>query len=123
MADSNGTANATANQIAAQLGETRSIPLEQIKRIIEVMGEEKALGLLQETLDIEAGDGIMVSNGKRRRTVGGVFFYLARKQVTPKERRYIWPQVKRSNITPLAWEERLELIAKIWLEKSLAATC
>ncbi len=35
---------------------------------------------------------VLLPDGSRRRTVGGIFFYLVRGGVTPKERWRIWPQ-------------------------------
>ncbi len=54
-------------------------------------GIEQALASLQETLAIEAGGGLMVSNGERRRTPGGVFFYLVRGRLSKELRRQLFP--------------------------------
>jgi hypothetical protein len=50
---------------------------------------------LQQTLAIEAEGGMLVTSGKRRRTPGGVFFYLVCKNVSPEERKAIFPKTKK----------------------------
>jgi hypothetical protein len=106
-------------QIADALDETAAIPLGQIGRILEVMGEEKALALLAETGKIEAEGGMAVSSGSRQRSKGGIFFYLARQALDSKDRRYVWPSKrksgsKKSDSGPaLDWAERLEIIERI----------
>src|SRR5579859_5383478 len=69
---------AMAATIAAQLGETGETPCAQIRRALKVLGAEQVQALLQEALSIEAGEGILIRDGSRRRTLGGVFFYLLR---------------------------------------------
>jgi hypothetical protein len=76
----------TVGVIAEALGETKSGPLTQIKLIIKLCGEDFAYKLLQEAQTIYAEGGMLTSNGERPRTLGGIYFYLARQQV-PKEHR------------------------------------
>ncbi len=77
--------------IAAQLGETEQLPLRQIARALTALGEERIRALVARALAIEAQGGLMLPDGSRRRTLGGVFFQLLRKDVTPAERRAIFP--------------------------------
>lgn len=44
--------------------------------VILELGKEKALELFETTRGIEAGGGMMVADGTRRRTPGGVFMTL-----------------------------------------------
>lgn len=67
-----------AKEIAAQLGETETAPSRQILRLIQVCGCGFSRTILAEALETEAAGGLMVLDGTRRRTQGGVFFYLAR---------------------------------------------
>jgi phosphorylated adapter RNA export protein len=67
-------------KIADMLGETQIMPISQIKMLILALGRPIVMELLRETLQIEMKGGMMISNGSRRRTPGGVFFYLARKK-------------------------------------------
>ena len=81
----------TVAAIAAQLGETEQLPQRQIARALTTLGEERVRGLVARALAIEAQGGLMLPDGSRRRTLGGVFFQLLRKDVTPAERRVIFP--------------------------------
>jgi hypothetical protein len=78
-------------KIAAQLNETQSQPLEQLTRLAEVCGASALEALLQQTMDLEAQGGMMTESGKRRRTPGGVFFYLARQRLTPEQINIVFP--------------------------------
>ncbi len=73
------------DEIAAQLGETEPTPRKTIKRAVRILGPERVQALLDRTLETERTGGLMLPDGSRRRTPGGVFFYLLRKSVAPKE--------------------------------------
>ncbi|RXG70935.1 Phosphorylated adapter RNA export protein [Armadillidium vulgare] len=49
---------------------------ELIVRVVEVLGHEKALELYRNTQKMEKEGGMMINNGSRRRTSGGVFLNL-----------------------------------------------
>jgi len=72
-------------EIAAQLGETEPSPRKQLKRAVRILGPARVQALLDRTLDIERTGGLLLPDGSRRRTPGGVFFYLIRTTVAPKE--------------------------------------
>ena len=80
-----------AQQIATTLGETEPVPLMHIRRIVQTLGPDRALQLLEQAVAVESQGGLMRLDGSRRRTLGGVFFRLAREQSTPAERSRIWP--------------------------------
>jgi PHAX RNA-binding domain-containing protein len=84
-----------AQQIATTLGETEPVPLMHIRRIVQTLGPERALQLLEQAMATEARGGLMLLDGSRRRTPGGVFFRLVREQTTPTERNRIWPWIKK----------------------------
>ncbi|HZB95792.1 MAG TPA: phosphorylated adapter RNA export RNA-binding domain-containing protein, partial [Herpetosiphonaceae bacterium] len=75
--------------IAQQLGETQPGPIQQIRRIVQRLGADVALAILQETQQIEAQGGQLLPDGSRRRTPGGVFFTLVKDRVSPKDRAAI----------------------------------
>jgi len=75
-----------ARDIAHQLQETNLEVIEQIDLIVQRLGVEKAQEFLQEMLNTEAEDGLLVRDGSRRRTPGGVYFYLVRGKVSQKDR-------------------------------------
>lgn len=119
-------AKAAAQEIAAQLGETDAKPLKQIASIIQHIGLEFAQNLLQETLAIEAGDGMLTQDGQRRRTPGGVFFYLARQRMPEDIREqifYAWRvALKRraeeeAAYPPFDWAQRAQALQDALAEK------
>ncbi len=65
-------------EIAAQLGETERGPLGQVGRVVGRLGADRARTFLTRTQEIEAAGGLMLPDGSRRRTPGGVFFHLVR---------------------------------------------
>ena len=80
-----------ASTIAEQLGESEPMPRQTIERSVKVLGSEGALTFLKRTLEIEVAGGMMLPDGTRRRTPGGVYFYLIRKEVSQKQRMRIFP--------------------------------
>ena len=76
--------NSIVNKIVSQLKEENPKAVKQISIILEEMGEEKVMEILNETLKIEAQGGIMVNNGTHRRTPGGVFFHKIPKEIYSK---------------------------------------
>ena len=80
-----------AAEIAARLQEKNPYALVQIERIIERVGVETTHTFLDETLQIEANGGMLTNDKKRRRSPGGVFFYLIRGRVSHEDRKFIFP--------------------------------
>jgi hypothetical protein len=74
-------------QVAATLGETQPEPVAQIRRIIQHLGEAHAKETLAETLRIEEQGGMLVKSGRRRRTPGGIFFWLVRQRLMEEGRQ------------------------------------
>jgi hypothetical protein len=112
-------AKAAAQEIAAQLGETDAKPLKQIANIIQHCGLEFAQNLLQETATIEANGGMLTHDGQRRRTPGGVFFYLARLRMPEDIREpifYAWRVALRrraeheASFPEFNWQERAQAL-------------
>ncbi|XP_004922448.1 phosphorylated adapter RNA export protein [Bombyx mori] len=65
-----------ASDIADKLSEEKK---ELIHRIVGAIGSQKAMELFKETQKIEADGGMLVMNGTRRRTPGGVYFFLLKR--------------------------------------------
>lgn len=72
----------TVLQLATILHERRT---DILYRSLNILGEDRCLSLLTETLALEAGDGLLTRDGTRRRTPGGVFFELVKQACTAKE--------------------------------------
>jgi VIT family/PHAX RNA-binding domain len=84
-----GALSMAAGEYLSSEGETKPMALGQIKRIVQTIGNERALAILQQALDIEQQGGLMLPDGSRRHTPGGVFFRLIKEQTTREERRQI----------------------------------
>jgi hypothetical protein len=101
--------------------------------VVQHLGVDAALALLQETLQVEAQGGLLVSSGRRRRTPGGVFLYLAKQRLPGRDRRAVfWPGPKRKKKKPAGtsapsapsfrWADRLDLAREAWESLGEATT-
>ena len=109
LSDENVVSEQVVKKIATTLGETNETPLAEIRRVIEVLGEEKALSILDETCKADAGEGMLTDDGKRRRTLGGIYFKFVKNQCTAKERGKIFGPSSRVPLKYFTWEESKEL--------------
>ncbi len=105
-------------RIATALDESAPKPRRQISHIIERAGIEFVDNLLKETEAIQEDGGMMVESGDRKRTKGGVFFYLARKHLPDEIRDDIfhnWRAMRRrqaeheAQFEKFEWENRLSI--------------
>lgn len=78
----------TAERLADVLQEP-NLPL--LRQVLYRLGHERTAALLADTLQCEASGGLLTTDGTRRRTPGGTFFHLVRRQLTPQERRQLFP--------------------------------
>ncbi len=119
MASDDVTKSLNVAAIATQLQETEPGVLIQISRILERMGAEFVQTVLADTLHLEAEGGMLTEDKQRRRTPGGVFFYLVRGRVSPEDRKALFPIPRRpakpalpATVT-LSDAERLALYAQL----------
>lgn len=82
---------AAVHGLAAALGEHEAEPLATLRRLLAIKGVGFAQRILQKTQAREDAGGMLTHDKTRRRTVGGVFFLLARRSVSPVEHQQIWP--------------------------------
>lgn len=105
------------NLVAEIAGALAEPNVELIAQIVTIIGSDRAREFLRQALEIEAGAGLTTKDGGRRRTPGGVFFYLVRGNLKASERRKLWPQdykkKPRPSVDPLTWEEAKALIAEV----------
>ena len=87
QAEQETSVHETARMIASALGETEQVAQQQIQRIVWALGRTAARNLLEQTLQVEQNGGMMLRDGSRRRTPGGIFFHLAYTTGQPKEGR------------------------------------
>jgi hypothetical protein len=117
-------------RLAQALGERYPKPVGHIRRIIEIMGVDFANELLRETQAVEAVGGLFLEREQRRRTIGGVFFYLVRERLTDEQCRQIFPKEKqrsaskrqRPAVAPLAAEALPEVIQALTQQYGKAST-
>jgi hypothetical protein len=78
------------DEILAALEEKDDVPIRQLEAITRLCGMSFVEALLEEALAVDAAEGLMTTDGTRRRTKGGVFFYLARYRMSPAVRRIVY---------------------------------
>ena len=66
------TTDSITGEIAAQVGETEVEPKRLITRALRNLGEERLRAFVAQALEVEAAGGLMLPDGSRRRTPGGV---------------------------------------------------
>jgi RNA recognition motif-containing protein len=81
---------AYTEELITRLGETETDPKRQLQNLVQFCGPHFAEVLLEETYDVEQGEGLLVRDGTRRRTTGGVFFHLARQYLANKMQKTIF---------------------------------
>ncbi|WP_428267515.1 hypothetical protein [Haliangium sp.] len=105
----------TVQRIARALGESEPEPVAIIDRLVTICGDELADELLLEADAVEQAGGLMLPDGSRRRTKGGVFFHLARQRLPARQRRLVFPY--RGAYTPASkpppWPELVALAAEL----------
>ncbi|XP_067004622.1 phosphorylated adapter RNA export protein [Anabrus simplex] len=69
-----------------------------ILRVVQILGKEKAISLYRKCKEIEAAGGMLVLNGSRRRTPGGVFLTLIKRDsdITRENRNQIFEGDKKN---------------------------
>uniref|UniRef100_UPI00358FCCD6 phosphorylated adapter RNA export protein n=1 Tax=Myxine glutinosa TaxID=7769 RepID=UPI00358FCCD6 len=80
------------SEIAHRLREPKK---NLIERVVKCIGVRKSLELLSETVEIEKNGGIMILNGTRRRTPGGVYLNLLKNT----------PSITQEQIKEIFYEE------------------
>jgi hypothetical protein len=95
------TQKAAVDRIAKELGEHARQPLKQLRAIVKHCGVEFADRMVAEAKEIEANGGMMIRDGSRRRTLGGVFFFVAKDRMTDEQRNTIFvPTWRKNRFTP-----------------------
>nr|XP_021183060.2 phosphorylated adapter RNA export protein [Helicoverpa armigera] len=97
------TTEAIAENIAEKLSEDKK---DLVVRIVQVVGANKAIEIYKETQRVEAEGGMLVMNGTRRRTPGGIYFFLLKRdddvspemvnQIFTEDRKETQRKIKRA---------------------------
>lgn len=77
-------------ELAEEMGETEKKPLRMLEAIITLCGVAFARAIFEEAKQVEAQGGLLTATGDKRRTLGGVFFYLARFRMSRPVRRIVY---------------------------------
>lgn len=77
------------------LGEKDGKPTRQIEMMVRLCGSSFVQAVLDEALAVDAAGGLMTLDGKRRRSKGGVFFFLAHNRVSAPVRHIIFTRKGR----------------------------
>jgi hypothetical protein len=77
--------------LAGVLGESQPEPLAALRQIIQLKGVRFAQHILEKAQQREAAGGMLTADKSRRRTLGGTFFAIARRHVSPEEHAQLWP--------------------------------
>src|SRR5215472_11189222 len=129
LSDDKWARREAATLIAEQLGESEQEPRKTIERCVRILGIETALAYLKRTQEVEEAGGMMLPDNSRRRTPGGVYFYLIRKEVEMKQRMRIFSMPPSKKATPgtantpqsatvaLTWAERGPVLDETLTEK------
>jgi len=108
--------NALVKEFAGILQETEIQPLSQIRRMITMIGEDFVRKHLEGALKVQQEGGMMTVEGDRPRTLGGVFFYLTKGDMTLEQRARVFPgsvYIARKAIRTILWKERMNLIESL----------
>ncbi len=79
----------------AALDETDGKPTRQLEMMVRLCGSSFVQAILDEALALDAAGGLMTLDGKRRRSKGGVFFFLAHNRVSAPVRHIIFTRKGR----------------------------
>jgi hypothetical protein len=100
------------------------------------LGAETALSVLEEVLTIEASGGMLLADGSRRRTPGGVFFFLIKERLFQAGQKHVvarifWKPRGGAGSSPTApgmptalanWDERGEWLVALIDAKGVVKT-
>ncbi|MBP8293276.1 MAG: hypothetical protein KAX65_10910 [Caldilineaceae bacterium] len=84
-------------EIAAGLNEPN---IELLNRVADVLGIAEMQALYQRTQEIEAAGGMLTVRGNRRRTPGGVYFFLVKEIMTPEQEEVVFGDQSVNPVQP-----------------------
>lgn len=71
-----------------------------LNRVEAVLGVDEMQALYARTQEIEAGGGMLTVRGNRRRTPGGVFFFLVKEKMTPEQEEAVFGDQSVNPVQP-----------------------
>jgi len=88
----------TIAYLADSLHESDPAVINQLRVILDRHGREYTINTLHRALDLEHNGGLLIKSGKRRRTIGGIYFHLVKSDHAPeptRKRQMTWQEIKR----------------------------
>ena len=76
-------ARKTAEAIVTELGEEYRKPVRRVHTMVLVCGHSFVQAVLAEAREVHEGEGMLTYDGSRKRNLGGVFFTLANRYLSP----------------------------------------
>lgn len=76
--------------IAQDLNETNRGAVRQLTIAYSIIGYERMQDLVQQALIVQAQGGMLTADGAKKRTTGGIFFYLLRPLLRPEDRKQVF---------------------------------
>jgi hypothetical protein len=125
---------------AAQFAETAPDARATIWRGVRTIGSERAQAFVAQAQEVEANGGMLIPDGRRKRTLGGIFFYLVRTQVRDEAMQInrAWrskhkrkklaqgqaapPTPTPPTLSPFVWDEADPIIAELTANVGAAPT-
>jgi|GEM_PF-5591892 len=87
--------NAKCMAVAERLQEDSSVPLNQLRQLWALVGENFIDLLMEEAFLVEDEGGMLTADRTRRRTIGGVFFQITRKRISYKTTQAVFGANRR----------------------------
>lgn len=109
--------------IAEQLGETSKQPIGQIRNLVRIAGADFVSFMADNAQIIDENGGMVVADGSRKRTRGGVFFFLIRGALPKDMREKAFPVYGRrprkidTSLPIFQWDQRVEQLKKVHSRK------
>lgn len=101
------------------LNETEQTPRVLISQMLEFCGVDFIEETIKEALETQEKGGLPVRTGTRQRTLGGVFFYIARNKMPAEIKRRIFLnpsqrlKAQREKMARFQWETRIEAFERL----------
>jgi hypothetical protein len=95
-------ADELVNQVASSIGEQPGTQAWwSIRFLLKRYGSPKVSKMVDEAVEIDRNGGLFTNDGARRRTLGGIFFHLAKDELGPRDRHGMAAYVARKMGTEL----------------------
>ena len=108
-------------EVAALLGEDQKAALGQLRGILQRFGPERVAAWVERAKDLHATGEMTTTEGKPR-TLGGIFFSLAKSEMSSADRRQLGLVHTTPPAKPMSWPERLTLYPILSDEKGTVPT-